>query len=174
MTASRLLVVGVGNDLLGDDAAGLLVGDALKADGLPVEVTGRSGLALLDAVVGYRRVLLVDSQVTGRPPGSVAEFTLTPDEVRSPSAHYLSYGEALAVGAAVGLDMPEEVHVLAVERDPDVEFGHGLSDPVRAALPGVVERARAIVRGWIHDKATGCAAAPDVPVAELGRAVPHR
>lgn len=154
-----ILILGVGNDLLGDDAAGLLAADALAADGLPVSTSVRSGLALLDAVVGVRRVLLIDSQTSGRSAGAVSEFVLEPSPPRSPSAHYLGYGEALALGAALGLDLPDEIRVLAVERTPEVWVGAGLSDPVRAALPEIIARARAIVRVWSEQEAPAKAAA---------------
>jgi hydrogenase maturation protease len=148
MSADRLLVLGVGNDLLGDDAVGLLAAAALREEGLPVETTTRSGLALLDAVVGFRKVLLLDSQASGAAAGEVREFALAPAQVRSPSAHYVGYGEALAIGAAVGLDLPEEIRVLTVERSREVWLGADLSDPVRAALPALISRARQIVREW--------------------------
>lgn len=151
MSAGGTLILGVGNDLLGDDAVGLLVAEALAAEGLPVSTSVRSGLALLDEIVGARRVLLLDSQVTGRPPGEICEFSLGASAIRSPSAHYLGYGEALAIGSAVGLDMPEEIRVLAVERRPEVWVGAEVSDPVRDVLPGMIVRARAIVQGWMRD-----------------------
>ena len=162
MTTDRLLVVGIGNDLLGDDAAGLLAASALADEGFPVQATMRSGLALLDTVVGFRRVLLIDSQVSGRLPGSIDEFTLTPSVVRSPSAHYLGYGETLTIGAAVGLELPEEIRVLAVERTPEVWVGADLSEPVRVALPALVERARTIVHEW--KRSPGGAPVPLLPV----------
>lgn len=159
MSADGTLILGVGNDLLGDDAVGLLVAEALAAEGLPVSTSVRSGLALLDAVVGYRRVLLIDSQTSGRPAGAVCEFVLEPSIPRSPSAHYFGYGEALAIGAALGLDLPDEIRVLAVERTPEVWVGAGLSEAVRAALPEVIARARAIARVWSEQEATAKAAA---------------
>ncbi|OFX27812.1 MAG: hypothetical protein A2Z07_06940 [Armatimonadetes bacterium RBG_16_67_12] len=85
---------------------------------------------------------------TGGAPGEIEEFVLTPSVVRSPSPHYLGYGEALAVGRAVGLDLPDEIRVLAVERTGATNIGAGLSDSVRAALPALIHRARDIVRGW--------------------------
>ena len=147
-TQREILIVAVGNDLLGDDAVGVVAGLALKAEGLPVEISVRSGLALLDHIEGVRKVLLIDSQTTGGAPGEIEEFVLTPSVVRSPSPHYLGYGEALAVGRAVGLDLPDEIRVLAVERTGATNIGAGLSDSVRAALPALIHRARDIVRGW--------------------------
>ncbi|OFX27813.1 MAG: hypothetical protein A2Z07_06945 [Armatimonadetes bacterium RBG_16_67_12] len=147
-TQREILIVAVGNDLLGDDAVGVVAGLALKAEGLPVEISVRSGLALLDHIEGVGKVLLIDSQTTGGAPGEIEEFVLTPSVVRSPSPHYLGYGEALAVGRAVGLDLPDEIRVLAVERTGATNIGAGLSDSVRAALPALIHRARDIVRGW--------------------------
>ncbi len=149
MSRDGLLVLGIGNDLLGDDAVGLLAAEALRDEGLPVRTGVRSGLALLDEVVGARRVLVVDSQSTGGLPGAICEFSLEPCSLRSPSAHYIGYGEALAIGAAVGLEMPEEIRVVAVERTPEICIGAELSEPVRAALPALVARARTVIREWL-------------------------
>ncbi|MDR7484002.1 MAG: hydrogenase maturation protease [Armatimonadota bacterium] len=151
MVDDRVLILGIGNDLLGDDAVGLRAADALGDANVAVQATARSGLALLDAVVGFKKVLLIDSQSTGLPPGAVCEFTLAPALVRSPSAHYVGYGEALSIAAAVGLELPDEIRVLAVERSPEVCFGDDLSEPVRDVLPAVVDRARAIARTWLQE-----------------------
>lgn len=144
----KVLIVALGNDLMGDDGVGIAAGMALRAEGLPVEMSVRSGLALLDHVEGVEKVLLIDSQTTGGRPGAVDEFCLTPSAVRSPSPHYLGYGEALTVGRAAGLQLPAEIRVLAVERADGVEIGAGLSDAVREALPSLIRRAREIVHGW--------------------------
>ncbi len=146
--AGEMLVLGIGNDLLGDDAAGLIAAAALNGEGVEVRTDVRSGLALLDAVVGYRRVLLIDSVTSGRAPGTIFEYALDPSPVRSPSVHYLGYGEALAVGAALGLEMPERVVALAMERSSEIRIGADLSAGVSAAIPEFIERARAIVREW--------------------------
>jgi hydrogenase maturation protease len=148
MTRPDVLVVAIGNDLLGDDAFGIEAGFVLKAEGFPVEISIRSGLALLDHVEGVRRVLLIDSQATGGVPGGISEFVLSPSVVRSPSPHYLGYGEALAIARAVGLDLPDEIRVLAVERTDTVNIGAGLSEVARQALPAVIHRARQILTGW--------------------------
>ncbi|MDR7418747.1 MAG: hydrogenase maturation protease [Armatimonadota bacterium] len=148
MARPEVLIVAVGNDLLGDDAVGIEAGLVLKAEGFPVEITIRSGLALLDLVEGVRKVLLIDSQTTGGVPGDVSEFTLGPSVIHSPSPHYLGYGEALAIGRVLGLDLPGEIRVLAVERADAINIGAGLSDAVRRALPKVIHRARDIIGTW--------------------------
>ena len=143
-----VLVVAVGNDLMGDDGLGLIAGEILQAEGLPVHLTDRSGLALVDAVEGVRRVLLIDSQTSGRRPGTVLEYVMEPEAPRSPATHYLGYAEALAVARALGMTLPEEIRVLAVECTSDLQFGAGLSEAVRAALPAVLDRARVILDTW--------------------------
>jgi hydrogenase maturation protease len=109
-------------------------------------------------VEGVRRVLLIDSQTTGGVPGEISEFVLSASVVRSPSPHYLGYGEALAIAHAVGLDLPDEIRVLAVERIDAVNIGAGLSGVVRQALPAVIRRARQIMAGWSPRDAAGCVA----------------
>jgi hydrogenase maturation protease len=143
-----VLIVALGNDLMGDDGVGIVAGLTLRGEGLPVEMSVRSGLALLDHIEGTEKVLLIDSQTTGGRPGTVEEFCLTPSAIRSPSPHYLGYGEALTVGRAAGLELPGEIRVLAVERADAAEIGAGLSDAVQEALPELIRRAREIVRGW--------------------------
>lgn len=152
MAQREVLIVAIGNDLLGDDAIGVIAGSALEAEGLPVETSIRSGLALLDLVEGVRRVLVIDSQTTGGAPGAIEEYLLTPSVVRSPSPHYLGYGEALAIGRAAGLELPDEIRVLAVERSEATDIGAGLSAEVRAGLPIVVQRARDIIREWMRQE----------------------
>lgn len=99
-----ILVVGIGNPLLGDDAVGWRVveavarrlagsgpapaaeaaygplGGTIEVDGIgPVELDCLSlgGLSLMERLVGYDRAILVDSLVTGTSPaGAVASHPL--------------------------------------------------------------------------------------------------
>ncbi len=142
-----VLVLGLGNDILTDDAVGLHVVRQLRErlvghPGIAVEETSEMGLALLDFFVGQRVVVLVDAIQTGRvPPGSVHE--LEADQLRQLTGrvpHFLGVGETLALGRHLGLEMPEQVKILAIEVADPFTLGTELSPTIQAALPDLVDR----------------------------------
>jgi hydrogenase maturation protease len=143
----RTLVLGLGNDILTDDAIGLLVVRQLQSElsnqpALDIRETSEMGLALLDFFAGYSRVILVDSIQTGRvPPGSIHEVDAGAlKHLTGRTPHFLGVGETLALGRALGLLMPEEVTIFAIEVEDPFTLGTRLTPAVQAALPGVVER----------------------------------
>jgi hypothetical protein len=69
--ATRTLVLGLGNDILADDAIGLLAVRALRPsldDAVDVEETSVHGVALLDLLTGYDHAVLIDAVRTGTTP----------------------------------------------------------------------------------------------------------
>lgn len=155
----KVLVLGLGNDLYGDDGVGLHAVRMLEKGwiaGLPVnENSGRadfeacvlSGIALLDVVVGYDALLIIDTILKPDPVTGKVRI-IDGSEVRDvpgPSPHYVSIPQALAIGRALGLKVPEKVKIVAVEAKDLFTLGEGLSADMRAALPDVVAAARGIL-----------------------------
>jgi hydrogenase maturation protease len=153
-TLKRVLLLGLGNDLLRDDAVGLHVAREVRrqlgalAD-VEVAESSEMGLALLDYIIGFREVVLVDAVQTGRaPPGSVQELGAEDlQSLSSVSPHFLGVGETLALGRLLGLAVPQRVHILAVEVEDALTMGTELTPALQAALPGIVARALAVARG---------------------------
>ena len=76
----RILVLGIGNVLMNDDAAGVRVVQALAEKySFPEEVTlldgGTLGLDLLPELEGVDRLLIVDAVETGEAPGSLVRLS---------------------------------------------------------------------------------------------------
>jgi hydrogenase maturation protease len=122
MTAAGVLVLGLGNDLLGDDAVGLHVARDVRsrlagAAGCAVRETMEMGLALLDEIVGCEHLILVDAIETGKaPPGHIHEFdadALAGRRIAAP--HFVGVVETLALGRTLGLTMPRDVRIFAIE-----------------------------------------------------------
>ena len=151
------LVLGLGNQLLGDDGIGWLVArrvaDEMAArDEVEVDWVALGGLRLMERLVGYERAVLVDAASTGETgPGVVR--TLTLDELPERSAgrlgspHDMSLAAALALGRSLGAPLPERPLVVTVEAEPALEVGEGLSPLVAAALPRATEAVLRLVRG---------------------------
>jgi hydrogenase maturation protease len=154
----RTLVLGLGNDLAGDDAVGVLVARALfvEFDGVAdVVESSASGMALIEILAGYDRVVVVDSILTGRnPPGTITEMGLMEvGQVVAPSVHQAGLPELAAVAERLGLGFPSQTRVLAIEVVDPYTFGAGLSPPVADAIDELVRRVREQVRRWERDEA---------------------
>lgn len=154
----RSLVLGLGNDLLADDAAGLLAARAVRAGGAcgaDVVESALSGLALLDLLAGYDRAVVIDAVRTGRcPPGTIHEWGPEDlDQVVAPSPHYAGLPEIIAIASEMRLPFPREIRILAVEvADPET-IGGAVHEAVLRAIPEVAARARERLARWREDPA---------------------
>jgi len=148
-----VLVLGLGNDILGDDAVGILAARELRAQ-LPgvVDVieSAEAGLALMERMEGRERVLILDSIMTRRSePGTVMD--LRPEDfgkVAAPSPHYAGLPEVLALAERLEIPFPSEIRILAMEVEDPFEVREGLTPKVAAALPTLVARALDVLRDW--------------------------
>jgi hydrogenase maturation protease len=141
----KTLVIGLGNPILTDDGIGILTARAVaKAlpPASPVDVVELSvgGLRLMESMVGYDRVVLVDAIKTGTgSPGQV--YTIgtesLPDTLNTASAHDADMMTALAIGRALGAPLPadDHIHIVVIEADEVLTFGDTPTPPVAAALP---------------------------------------
>ncbi|HIH00881.1 TPA: hydrogenase maturation protease [Thermoplasmata archaeon] len=143
----KTLVVGVGNPILSDDGVGIHVARRLKAlalEGVEVEELPASGLELLDMVIGYDRVIIVDAIVTGKAvPGEfhVLEEDAFERTIHGSSPHGINIATALAMGRKVVPDkMPKKVFFVAIEAKEVVNVSESLTPEVAAAVPSIVER----------------------------------
>jgi hydrogenase maturation protease len=150
----KILILGLGNELLGDDAVGILAARVLKErlkDKADVVESSLSGMALLDLLVGYERAILIDAVKTGRtPPGTIAE--LSPADlgaVAAPSPHYAGLPELIATAQALNLDFPKEIKIFAIEVADPHTIGRGLSHMVAQALGKLIPQVERQVAQWL-------------------------
>ncbi len=136
-------VLCLGNSLLADDAFGLAVAARLRHLRPDIEVceSSTSGFDLLDHTLGARRLLVIDTvQSSTLSPGTVSIFH-EKDVQSAPggSPHYVGLFEALRLGKALGLEVPEEVLIIAVEPADCLTVGGGMHPAVLAAIPDVLK-----------------------------------
>jgi hydrogenase maturation protease len=143
----KTLVLGLGNPILTDDGVGVRVAEAVRQalpPEAPVEVSeaGLGGLTLMERMVGYERVILIDAlQAPQAQPGRIRRLTLADLEASHPtqhatSAHDTSLVTALAVGRRMGLPLPRQVVICAIEVENTVDFSDQPTPAVAAAIPG--------------------------------------
>ncbi len=137
-------VIGIGNDLRGDDAAGPEAVRRLRARALPgleVVACAADPQALLEAWSGGDDVTVVDAMRSGAPPGTVTRF----DAARGPlplegfrsSTHGLGVAAAVELARALGR-LPARLEIVGIE---GARWDHGaaLSPEVGAALERWIE-----------------------------------
>ncbi len=152
----KTLVLGLGNDLLSEDAVGIMATRALardwsgKADFVE---SSQTGLPLLDILVGFDRAIIIDAIQTARfPAGTVLEFfTDDLDPVLAPSPHYCGLPELLAVAKALALPFPSQIKILALEVTDTHTIGGTLSEPVRVGLEELRLRVAQQLADWERD-----------------------
>ena len=149
------MIVGVGNPILSDDGVGIHVARKLRdlgLEGVDVEELPASGLELLDMVLGYDRVVIVDAIVTdeGRPGEfHVLEENAFERTVHGSTPHGINIATALAMGRKIVPEkMPKEVFFVAIEAEDIVNVSESMTPAVAAAIPSIVDR---IVSEFISD-----------------------
>lgn len=161
-TNAQTLVVGLGNPILGDDGVGWRIAESVLdqlSDGtidskkIDVECLAVGGLSLMENLIGYERVILVDALTTGQAPeGSVFTFPLDDLPNRAighlSSAHDTTIQNALQVGRSMGAVLPREITVVAVEAVNIYEFSEELTPPVAAAVDLAVKKVLELLQDY--------------------------
>lgn len=136
-------IIGVGNDLRGDDAAGLEVARALAEHGVEnvFESSGETA-SLLDLWQDAESVILVDAAQSGAKPGTVTRLDASseplPAEFLPCSTHSLGLAEAVELGRSLGR-LPGRVLVFGVE-GVSFERGTSMHPEVLAGVATAVRR----------------------------------
>jgi len=156
---NKVLLLGLGNDILTDDSIGLRVAAGLREqfsgrEGVTILQTTEMGLALLDIVADCSDLVLVDAVQTHKEaPGFVHELEerdLQPLSNCSP--HFLGVGETLALGRKLGISVPVRVKIFAVEAADPFTVSQRLTPSLEAALPAIIERVAAYVEQVAEDR----------------------
>ncbi|WP_329018973.1 hydrogenase maturation protease [Streptomyces sp. NBC_01601] len=162
-TPEPLLVAGVGNIFLGDDAFGPEVIRALDRRPLPpgahVRDFGIRGMDLAYALLGgCATAVLVDAAPRGRRPGTLSLVEAEPpDGTVVPEAHGMDPQKVLALATHLGDEPLPRVLVLACEPavlpSADEDIAPGLSEPVREAVERAVDALHTLVPVLLADPA---------------------
>lgn len=175
----RILVIGLGNPILGDDGAGWQACQCVQArleneygqetenyntdqafspeqeTLVNFECYSLGGLALMERMVGYTHAVIIDAITTmTNPVGTVQVFPLA-DIPRLAmghlaSAHDTSLQNALQMGRMLDAQLPTDIMIVGIEAQAVYDFCEELSNHVAAALPKASDLALEQINNWIH------------------------
>jgi hydrogenase maturation protease len=153
MEKDRILLLGLGNDIIGDDAVGLVVARELQqrfGTELDVVEAPVAGFTVLDLFRNYDKVLVVDSICTSQATvGSVREFS--PEDFQqhvSFSPHYIGLHDVLELARKLEIPLPSEIRIVAMEVSDPFVLREGLSFEITAHVPELVDTAASVLRSW--------------------------
>jgi hydrogenase maturation protease len=157
MGAREILILGIGNPLLGDDGFGVEVvrrlGNRAGLGGVEVLDGGASGLYLLPYLEGKSHILVIDAINFGGVAGQMIRFRA--DEVPAflgakLSEHQVTFHEVLALMKLLKIN-PKEFLFIGVQPVAS-RWGDALSPDVEMAIDNVIGEVLDQVRIW---KTTG-------------------
>jgi hydrogenase maturation protease len=146
--SGTIKIIGIGQSLRGDDAAGLAAVrlwqerycENNERSNLQVELAELPGIGLLSMLEGVGMAILVDAVCSGADAGTIRllsseQLDAFPNEAGS--AHGWGVAETLALGEKImPSTMPEKIIVIGIE-GVDFSMGKPLSPDVELALPKV-------------------------------------
>ena len=152
---TKTLILGLGNSLLSDDGVGLTIATELKnrlnKSDITVMETSVAGLSLLDLLVGYDIAIIIDAiQTLNGKPGQI--YRLDPKAFdttrRTISPHDVNFTTALEFGKKVGLPLPQEIVIFAIEASDVSTFSEECTPQVTRAIPTCVEMVLQELKRW--------------------------
>ncbi|MGB3479554.1 MAG: hydrogenase maturation protease [bacterium] len=143
----KILIYGVGNPFRCDDAVGIKIAEELKKRIKKPNITIKSGsidgLSMLDEIIGFDKVILVDSINTKSGiPGDIYKIELNPitSNTSLAASHTIDFITALRMGKKFGYNMPERIYVYAIEIEDNTTFSEDCTEKILASIPEVVKR----------------------------------
>jgi len=139
---SDIKIIGFGNALRGDDGVGQAVVEVLEAHAVACEALDGDGTELMEAWRGYETVFVVDTTLSGAPPGTVVRIdarqtTLGQGLWRS-SSHQFGVAEAVELCRALD-ELPPKLILYGVE-GACFDYGAGLTEDVARSIDDVAAR----------------------------------
>ena len=156
MTEPRVLVLGIGNILWGDEGFGVRAVEVFhRAHKMPAWVSvldgGTQGLYLVQYVEEAERLLVFDAIDYGLAPGTL--HVVRDDEVpkftgaKKMSLHQTGFQEVLSAADLLGR-LPRHLALVGCQPLDLENWGGALTPPVRAAIEPALAAARQILAEW--------------------------
>jgi hydrogenase maturation protease len=153
---SDILILGIGNDILTDDAIGPKIvkrlQEDLSYDNISFLTAAAGGLEILEMIKNYQQVIIIDAIKTRDGiPGTV--YNLTPENFKETlhisSFHDVSFLTALKLAAKLEIPVPGRIDIIAVEIVEDLTFSNDFSKPISDKYDKIYHEIRETVMGLI-------------------------
>lgn len=154
----KTLILGLGNDILTDDGIGPKIVLDLQTENFLKTINFQNvfigGLEILELIEGYEKVIFIDAIVTEHGiPGTV--YLFTPGDFKETlhlsNLHDANFLTALALGTKMGMNLPEDISIIAIEIIEDRVFSDKLSPEIAIKFPAIYNKVLGLVNSFIKE-----------------------
>ncbi len=153
MDNNKILVLGIGNEILTDDGIGphlinKLPGILERTD-IKYSVACCGGLDVMEYFQGYKKVIVIDAiRTPDGKPGNIYHFTHSDFRETSnlSNLHDVNFITALNLGNILEIELPSDIHVIAVEILEDREFSESFTPELERQFPEILNKVTDLIR----------------------------
>jgi hydrogenase maturation protease len=144
----KVIILGIGNPILGDDGIGIHVVRKLKErlnelSDIVIDEAMTGGMNLLDAIIGFEKAILIDAvHLTDENIGEVKRFQLQDlGTVHSCNPHDVTLFESIKLAETLGEEeVPKDIVIIGIVlHELPIEFSEELSPQVASAIPKAIQ-----------------------------------
>lgn len=151
MHKNKIIIIGLGNELISDDGVGIFVLQELKSKLLSslnvshnfvFQELSVGGLSLLDYISGFSKCLIVDTILTrNQPPGTIYRFKQNSSDelVKIKSSHQINLPQVIGLANLLNIEVPDEIIIYGIEGEDITTFKIGCTEKVQEAIPKLVD-----------------------------------
>ncbi|MFW9779763.1 MAG: hydrogenase maturation protease [Candidatus Heimdallarchaeota archaeon] len=157
MSPSKILILGIGNELAGDDALGpriLREISEIGPPGIDYKQISSGGLLILESILGYEKVLIIDTIETDSLHKRILK--ITPEDFSNStflsSPHDVNFPTALELGKKTAIElMPDIIRIIGVEIPRQKEFSDQISAETQRKIPKIIKLVLEEIRYFLNE-----------------------
>jgi hydrogenase maturation protease len=145
----NILILGLGNILMGDEGVGVKVVEYLQGKALPEFVTlrdgGTGGFHLLSIIQSYKRVIIIDASIGGEIPGEIKVLKprFASDFPKTLTSHEIGLKDLIESAELLG-ELPE-INLITINIREINAIGIGISPELGKKLPEIYKTIQGIL-----------------------------
>ena len=150
---NKILILGIGNVLMGDEGVGVHAIKELEKETFPPNVTlldgGTGGFHLLEYLQKYPRIIMIDATMDGKLAGTISliEPKFATDFPKSLSAHDIGLRDLIESTAVLG-ELPK-MYLITITIDSIQSMQIELSPEIEKQIPAVVGKVKEVLNNII-------------------------
>ena len=146
---NKILILGIGNYLMGDEGIGVHIAERLEKETLPLEVDvldgGTGGFHLLEYFELYPNVILIDATLDSNPPGTIRLIKpkFAKDFPQAMSTHDIGLKDMVSALQIMGTIPDIDLFVVSIESIQ--QQGITLTSEVEAVVPLIIDKVKTLM-----------------------------